>query len=235
MTPRVSIALGVAAAIAIAACAELVLDIRMPRSGLAAAGALAAIISFPTGEPDPPKKLAGMYGLFVVRSGATESIFPFSIVPGNAGSSSYRPDLAQLRERFGADFPAQPDAANDTRWKDNTCVARPASELGFGRLTEYLHLRSQASCVVRQSGARPGAMLISVTLADADRWMRPFARRMCRTLTATALTALGSAEAPAYAACVLVDRPGRMRPGDAQNTFKSVVYEVRDGVLARME
>ena len=231
---RVRLALGVAAAIVIAAYAELVLDFRTPRSGLAAAGALAAIISFPTGEPDPPKKLAGMYGLFVARSDAAESIFPFSIVPGNAGSSAYRPDIAQLRERFGGDLPARADAANDARWKDNTCVVRPAAEFGFARLTAYLHLRSQAACVVRQSGTRPGAMLISVTLADADPWMRPFVRRICRTLTVTALAALGNAEAPAYAACVLVDRPGRMHPGDAQDTFKSVVYEVRDGALARM-
>src|ERR1700731_2731284 len=161
---RVRIALGVAAAIAISAYAELALAFRTPRSPLAAAGALAAIISFPTGEPDPPKKLAGMYGLFVVRSDAAESIFPFSIVPGDVGSSAYRPDLAQLRERFGGDFPARPDAADDTRWKDNTCVVRPAAEFGFARLTEDLRLRSQALCVVRQSGTRPGAMLISVTL-----------------------------------------------------------------------
>ena len=234
---RAWLPLGAAAAIVIAAYAELVLDIRTPGSDLVAAASVAAIVSFPTGEGDSPKKLAGMYGLFAIRSSASESIYPFSIVPGNVGSSSYRPDLDQLRERFGASFPARPDASDDAQTKANSCASRPVSELGFGRITGWLHLRSQTSCVAQWHGARPGAMLISVTLADTDSWMRPFVRRICKTLTMAALEALAlpKGEAPIYAACVLVDRPERIRPGDAQDTFKSVVYEVRNGMLARMD
>ena len=236
---RVWLALGAAAAIATAGFAEFVLDIRTPRSGLTAAGALAAIISFPTGESDPPKKLAGMYGLFVVNPhGDVEQLFPFSIVPGNAGSSALRPNFGQLRDRFEVGFPASPKAY-DAGPTENSCAARPAAELGLGRLTALLRLRSQSYCVVRWGGAlpgaRPGVMLVSITLADADPWMRPFARRICRTLTETALASLGNAPRPDYAACVLVDRPGRIRPGDAQDTYKTVVYEVRDGTLARMD
>jgi hypothetical protein len=230
------LALGAAAAIVVASYAELVLDILAPRSDRVAASALAAVISFPTGEPDPPKKLAGMYGLFVVRAGGSgESLFPFSIVPGMVASSEYRPPLDQLWERFGASFPASRDAADDAQKRSNSCVSRPAAELGFGRLTEYLHLRAQASCIVRQVGPGPATMLVSVTIADADPWLRPFVRKICGRLTAAALAAIGSTARPDYAACVLVDRPGRIRPGDAQDTFATVVYELRDRALARMD
>jgi len=79
---RAWLALAAVTAIVAGAAAELVFDIRTPRSGLPAAGALAAVVSFPTGEPDPPKKLAGMYGLFVVKlPNGVEQLFPFSIVP----------------------------------------------------------------------------------------------------------------------------------------------------------
>jgi len=236
---RAWLALAAVAAIVAGAAAELVLDIRTPRSSLSAAGALAAIISFQTGEPDPPKKLAGMYGLFAVKlRGDVEQLFPFSIVPGNTGSSTLRPKIEQLRDRFEGAFPASANAY-DAGPSENSCTSPLAPRLGFGRLTAQLHLRAQTYCVVRWdgalAGARPGAMLVSVTLADADPWMRPFARRVCRTLTETALKSLGSAKNPDYAACVLVDRAGRIRPGDAQDTFKAIVYEVRDGVLAWMD
>src|SRR6185437_7241000 len=167
-----------------------------------------------------------------------EQLFPFSIVPGNTGSSTLRPDITQLRDRFEAGFPAGPNAYDASSGK-NSCASPPVSELGFGRLTAQLRLRAQTYCVVRWDGALPGAragaMLVSVTLADADPWMRPFTRRICRALTETALKSLGNAARPDYAACVLVDRPDRIRPGDARDTFKAVIYEVRDGGLARME
>jgi hypothetical protein len=210
---RAWLALAAVAAVVAGAAAELVFDFRTPRSSLPAAGALAAVVSFPSDEPDPPKKLAGMYGLFVVK-------------------------LAQLRDRLGAEFPAGPNAY-DAGPDKNSCASRPSPELGFGRLTGLVHLRAQTYCLVRWdgalAGARPGAMLVSVTLADADPWMRPLARRACRTLTETALKSLGDAARPDYAACVLVDRPGRIRPGDARDTFKAFVYEIRDGALARMD
>jgi len=235
MNMQARLALGALAAVAIAVSAALVLDIRIARLAPSAAGALAAIVSFPSDEPDPPKKLAGMHGLFVVRTGAAESIFPFSIVPGSDDLSAYRPLPSQLRDRFEAGFPARPDARDDGQARRNSCVSPPASDLGFARLTKHLHLRAQTSCIVRQAGAGPAAMLVSVTIADADPWIRLFVRRICRRLTAGALGALGNARAPDYAACVLVDRPGRIRPGDARATFRTVVYQVRDRALARID
>jgi hypothetical protein len=235
MTMRAKLALGAIAAVAIAAGLWLVHDVRSPRSALSAAGALAALVTFPSGVPDPPKKLAGMYGLFVVRADAAERIFPFSIVPGRGDLSDYRPPLSQLHDRFEAGFPARHDAPDDGRAGRNSCVSPAASDLGFARLSGHLRLRAQTACVVRQTGTGPGAMLVSVTIADARPWTRLFVRRVCRQLTAGALASLGNAPAPDYAACVLVDRPGRIRPGDAQATFKSIVYQVRDRALARID
>lgn len=225
--------LATGAAVTAAAYAEFVLDIRTPHSGLAEASALAAVISFPSEHPDE-KHLAGMYGLFVITPGdAAESLFPFSIVPGNTASSTYAPPIEQLRDRFGSVFPVKRAVPGDSHATVNSCEAPKPSEFGFGRFAAWLRLRSQTFCVVHWNGAPPSAMLISVTLADGDPWMRPFERWICRKITAAALARL--AARPAYAACVLADRPGRMRPGDAQDTFASVVYEVRNGTLARMD
>ena len=64
--------------------------------------------------------------------------------------------------------------------------------------------------------------------------MRPFTRRICRSLTSTALMRIAASDnkPPAdYAACLLVypDRAG------AAETLRVHVYEVRlDGTLARI-
>jgi hypothetical protein len=232
---RLLLAAGIA--VILAAYAELVLDIRTPRSSLLNASALAAVISFPSEQPEN-KHLAGMYGLFVVApGGAAESVFPFSIVAGNTTSSSYKPTVETLRDRFGDSFPAKRATLDDTDTAVDYCSSRPPPELGLGWLATWLRLRAQTFCIVDWNGIGPSSMLVGITLADGDPWMRPFARRICRTLTAAALEelALPREELPRYAACVLVDRADRMRPGDAQDTFKSVVYEVRNGTLARMD
>jgi hypothetical protein len=76
-------------------------------------------------------------------------------------------------------------------------------------------------------------MLVGVALADGDPWMRPFARRMCRWITATALARVAATDHepyPDYAACMLVDRPGR---SGATQTMQAHVYDVRrDATLA---
>jgi hypothetical protein len=181
-------------------------------------------------------KLAGMYGLFAVSSGdTTQGIFSFSIVPGRADFSRTTSAKA-LQDRF-ENFPARFLAFADTDLAVDSCAAPPPLELGFGRIGTALHLQSQTYCVVHWKGLQsPNSMLISVTLANGDPWMRPFARRICREMTAASLRKLASPDRqpPTYAACVLVDRPDRRRPGDALDTFKSVVYEIRDGTPARM-
>jgi hypothetical protein len=181
-------------------------------------------------------KLAGMYGVFAVASNdTTEGIFPFSILLSNPTLSN-APSVQILLRRFEGSFPARFLAFKDSDRTLDSCAAPQTSELGFGSLGALLRLQSQTSCVAHWKGTRPSSMLISVTLADGDPWMRAFSPWICRTMTAAALKKLASPdrELPTYAACVLVDRADRRRPGDAQDTFKSIVYEIRDGTPARM-
>ncbi len=266
--------LGVGAAVVLAAVgAEMVFDIRTPRSDLRSVSALAALTLTSYGdysskvdqarakygdrvhiERDEAAgkwtialdgrvieqgqivvKLAGMYGLFAVPSGAAAAgVFPFSFVPGSPTLSDI-PSAKILRERFET-FPPSFLTFATTDVALESCAAPSPSELGFGPLGPWLRIEAQAFCVVRWKGTHPSSMLITVTLANGDPWMRPFARWMCRRMTAAALKKLAAPdrEPPTYAACILVDRPGRRRPGDAQDTFKSYVYEIRNGAPAPM-
>ena len=76
-------------------------------------------------------------------------------------------------------------------------------------------------------------MLVTVTQADGDPWMRPFSRRVCRMIAETAVAKLMVADGSPladYVACVLVDRPTR---ADANELMEVHVYELRrDGTLA---
>jgi hypothetical protein len=180
-------------------------------------------------------RLAGMYGLFAVTSdNTTEGIFSFSVVPGSANLSDIT-SVKSLRDRF-EDFPARFFAFADTDLTIASCTAPPPSEIGFGSIGTLLGMQAQTYCVVHWKGTHPSSMLISVTLANGDPWMRPFARWICRSMTSVILRKLTSPDRkpPTYAACVLVDRADRRRPRDAHDTFDSVVYEIRDGTLARM-
>jgi len=110
------------------------------------------------------------------------------------------------------------------------------SDLGLGSVGDWLPVQGQMSCVVHVKAAHPSSMLVSVTLAHGDPWMRPFSRWLCRRMTTAALGRLASAghELPPYAACVLVDRPKRRKPGDAHETYEVMVYEVEGGTVASM-
>ncbi|HYA07372.1 MAG TPA: hypothetical protein VEF90_15915 [Xanthobacteraceae bacterium] len=179
--------------------------------------------------------LAGMYGILAITSDdATEGIFSFSIVPGRA-ELSHTTSVKNLRNRF-ENFPAKFLGFADTDMAVDSCAAPPMSELGFGSIGTLLGMQAQTYCMVHWNATHPSSMLISVTLANGDPWMRPFARWICRSMTLATLRKLTSPDRqpPTYAACVLVDRADRRRPGDAHDTFESVVYEIRDGTLARM-
>jgi hypothetical protein len=263
------------AGVALAAYAELVMDIRSPHSDLPVVRALGAsallsmveynkklaqmqnaygdrahvILDGSTGkttvtlddkiieESQVVRRFGGMYGVFVVKArDANESVFPFDLDPGEI-PLGHEPNIARLQSRFESGLVAKYLAFQDTDWTRDSCAAPPASDLGFGSLAAILRLKSATSCLVHWKGPRPSSMLISVTRADGDPWMRPFARWICRKLTAAALDKLSSPDrkTPTYAACVLVDRPDRTGPTGAQNAFTSIVYEVQDRALARLD
>ena len=190
-------------------------------------------------ESQVERVFASMHGLFVIGArDDVESIFPFDIEPGKIPPRFDRePNIGRLQARFGDRVPAKYLAFDNSDWTRGSCALPQVGELGFAQVDKWLGLRAATSCVVHWNGATPRSMLILVLLADADPWMRPFARRICRTTIARAIEkpAVSGDTLPDYAACVLVDRPVRTGPSGAQDAFISVVFEVRSGVLARLE
>lgn len=142
----------------------------------------------------------------------------------------------RLQERF-ENFPKKFLAFSDDDVSLDSCQAPERPVFGIGLLAKWLPIQSQAFCLAHWKGPRPASMLISVTSANGDPWMRPFACWICRSMTLANLRRLASSDhqLPTYAACVLVDRADRRRSRDAHETFESVVYEIRDRTLARMK
>jgi hypothetical protein len=182
------------------------------------------------------RQFAGMYGMFVVtRHDGGDSIFPFAIEPG-AVPQGHEPNIARLQNRFENSLPAQYLDFADDDWTRDDCASWPSSDAGPGTFANLLQVRSGTSCVVHWNRASGESMLINVTLANGDPWMRPFSRHLCRTMTEAALVkrSAGNVARPTYAACVLVDRPERTGPTGAQSAFTSDVYEVRSADIARI-
>ncbi len=71
-------------------------------------------------------------------------------------------------------------------------------------------------------------MLVSVSVAQGDPWLRPFGRRLCRAITETALAQLDNdgAAMPTFAGCILADRPNRQ---GAKEMLTSFTYSVGPG------
>ncbi|HEX4410906.1 MAG TPA: hypothetical protein VH206_19220 [Xanthobacteraceae bacterium] len=185
-------------------------------------------------EDKTPGTFSDARGVFVIGPrGHLESTFPFQIDPRAPPISGSReqPNAAYLKARFGDNFPAKYLQFDDRDVSIDTCVTISAADLGW--LGALLRFRSGAFCTIFWKGASPGSMLIGVALADGDPWMRPFSRRICHWLTATALARVAATDhepSPDYAACVLVDRPGR---SGAAETLRAHAYGVgRDATLA---
>ena len=181
-------------------------------------------------------KLAGMYGLFAVTNGnRSEGFFSYSIIPGRTRIvwRSVDRTAAGSIENLPTNFPEFFSCRHDVRFVRNAEV----SELGFGSLAALVGIKAQTYCTAHWKGEHPISMLIGVTLADADPWMRPFAPWICRSMTSTTLEKLAASKTqpPDYAACILVvHSPDRRKPGDAHETFEASVYEFRNETLARM-
>jgi rhodanese-related sulfurtransferase len=146
-------------------------------------------------EDNTPGKFSDARGVFVIgQRGRLESTFPFEIdprVPPISGSVG-KPSAQYLRTRFGGNFPAKYLQFDDRDVLTDKCVTISPTDLGwFG---EALRFRSGVFCVVFWKGASPSSMLIGVALADGDPWMRPFNRRICRWLTATALARVAATD-----------------------------------------
>jgi hypothetical protein len=175
-----------------------------------------------------PGKFSDARGVFVIGlRGHLESTFSFEIdlrAPPTSGSKG-EPSAQYLKSWFGKNFPTKYLEFDDRDVVTDKSITISPADLGW--LGEQLRFQSGAFCVVFWKGASPGSMLIGVALANGDPGMRPFIRRICRWLTATALARVAATDhepPPDYAACVLVDRPNR---SGAAETLQAHVYEVR--------
>jgi hypothetical protein len=179
------------------------------------------------------RTLDSAYGLFVIRSkDAAAARFPFRLSASQNIARIDRSLADWFRRHFKDDPPAWFQFSDDD-WTIDRCASLP-SGLGLGKFGEWLRLREGTSCVVTWRRAQPVSMLITVSRADGNPWMRPFARRLCRAITDAALKRFdaGQPNRPQYAACILADRP---EYASARKSLAVGVYSVGPrNELARM-
>ena len=264
----------VAVVLAAAAYAELVLDVRTPRSTLVEGHLIQAIIPWHTQSPD--KAMKAKYGPNAetnLKSG------PARLVTTVDGKVVHEAPLSEMFEGVRASFeigaserqmgemastfpiwfavPSPPDHSSamvrrryfidsilgekhlEKDVGDGPCVVLAASDLGS--VGAAVRLESVTFCVVEWTGSRRASMLIGAPLTDGGPFMRPFSRRICRSLAALALRKLtaASSQAVEYAGCMLFDRANFLDGSKVQalygfpDGFQVYVYEVlRTGELA---
>jgi hypothetical protein len=189
-----------------------------------------------TVEENTIGEFSKVMGLFAIGPpGRIETRFPFDLNPRKVPAANEHAAYGgAVKSRFREELPAKYLDFNDRDAVTDTCTGLSGTDSTvFGPLTR---LESATFCVVYWRGEQASSMLVGVALAPGDPWLRPFARRICRGLTALALKRIGEIDRqapPDYAACILVDRPKR---SGASETLISYVYEVgRDTTLASID
>jgi hypothetical protein len=264
----------VAVVLAAAAYAELVLDVRTPRSTLVEVHLIQAIIPWHTQIPDKamkakygqnaetnlksgPARLVTTVDGKVVHEAPVSEMFEGVRASFEIGASGQQ--MGEMASTFPIWFavPSPPDHSSamvrrryfidsDVSEKrlenyvgDGPCVVLAASDLGS--VGAAVRLESVTFCVVEWTGSRRASMLIGAPLTDGGPFMRPFSRRICRSLAALALRKLtaASSQAVQYAGCMLFDRANFLDGSPTQalygfvDGFQVYVYEVlRTGQLA---
>jgi hypothetical protein len=174
-------------------------------------------------EEPVPGTFGGVLGLFVIGSrGHYASEFPFRLDPQEVPPPhQYSPMM--LRNRFKDSAAARYLDFDDADVAQGPCTVLARSD--FGVAGALLRLDTATYCVIEWRGKARASILIGAVLANGDPWMRPFTQRICRSVTSLALAKLADTRSrpPAYAACILVDRP--TRPG-AEENLRAHVYEV---------
>ena len=180
------------------------------------------------------KALADVYGIIMIGPKDTATTrFPFRLAADQNPASPDRSVRDMLKNHFKR-APQEWFEFTDQDWTIDRCAPLPRG-LGLGFVGEGLRLREGISCVATWKAPQPGSMLISVSRADGDPWMRPFTRRLCRAITEAALKRFEPAQpdSPNYAACILADRPVY---ASAQRSLVMGVYSVGSSCeLALME
>jgi hypothetical protein len=264
----------VAVVLAAAAYAELVLDVRTPRSTLVEVHLIQAIIPWHTQIPDKamkakygqnaetnlksgPARLVTTVDGKVVHEAPVSEMFEGVRASFEIGASGQQ--MGEMASTFPIWFavPSPPDHSSamvrrryfidsfvsekriENYVGDGPCVVLAASDLGS--VGAAVRLESVTFCVVEWTGSRRASMLIGAPLTDGGPFMRPFSRRICRSLAALALRKLtaASSQAVQYAGCMLFDRANFLDGSPTQalygfvDGFQVYVYEVlRTGQLA---
>jgi hypothetical protein len=180
------------------------------------------------------KTLSDVYGIFMIGpKDAVNTRFPFDLAADQNLANLDRSVRERLKTHF-KQVPGEWFEFGDKDWVIDRCVSLPTG-LGLGVVGDALRLRKGTACVVTWKGSQPGSMLVSVSRADGDPWMRPFTRRICRAITEIALKRFnpGEPDSPKYAACILADRPAY---ASARKSLTVGVYSIGPGnELAVME
>jgi hypothetical protein len=249
----------VAVVLAAAAYAELVLDVRTPRSALVESYIVQAVMNWQSQdlpkygpnehahfESGPPRLVITVDGK-VVHEAPLSQFFEgvrgsFEIGPSGQQIDGQRvfpiwfavpspPDhsSAMVRRRYFVD-----SNVGETRLEkyvgDGPCVVLAESDLGI--VGAAVRLKSVTFCVVEWTGSGRASMLIGTPLTDGGPLVRPFSRRICRSLAALALRKLtaASSQAVQYAGCMLFDRAAFLDVSEALygfvDDFQVHVYEV---------
>lgn len=260
----------VAVALAAAAYAELVLDVRTPRSTLVESYFVQAVMDWQAQTLDKAMKAK-----YVPNAETKLELGPLRAVITLNGKVVHEAPLSEMFEGVRASFeigasgqlieermfpiwfavPSPPDHSSamvrrryfldshvgekrlENYVGNGPCVVLAASDLGS--VGAAVRLESVTFCVVEWTGSHPASMLIGAPLTDGGPLVRPFSRRICRSLAALALRKLTAARSQAvqYAGCMLFDRAGFVDgPGALYgfvDDFQVHVYEVlRTGELA---
>jgi hypothetical protein len=179
------------------------------------------------------KSMTGVQGMFAMGRTKDDvgARFPFRI----AFHSDLEPSRALvlfLKQRFKR----APEAwfqFDDEDWTIDRCASL-SDGFGFGFVGKAL-LREGTACVVTWKGQQPSSMIVSVSRADGDPWLRPFARRLCRAIVSAALKRFDpdAPGSPKYAACILADRPAYV---SVSKSLVADVYAVGPGnSVARLD
>jgi hypothetical protein len=214
---KLTLAAGVVAALAALAYAELVADIRAPRSSLAKKqeiqpGLGVTTADFQRAEDEMKRKWGPRAQTKIEASGVLTTTVDGKVVQQSKLPAEFydasgifvigRPGQLESTFPFHIDPHKDPDEAEShepltalkkrlgIEFNDDDAAADTCVALSssdLGRLGTLLRFETGTFCVVYWRGASPASMLIGVVLAHGDPWMRPFSERICRSLTSIAL------------------------------------------------
>jgi hypothetical protein len=138
-----------------------------------------------------------------------------------------------IKMRVGAAFPTDSLDFKNSDFAVEQCGSSSAKELGLSVAVWLLDLRNMKSCTVTWKRTPARRMLVGIAVAEGGRWIRPFVRGACRTLSYAWLDMArktNSGPQPDYVQCMIVDRPDNSPAGSG---ISASGYEVRaNGALA---